>query len=682
VSLTGSERDAVPGPPPDGPEGAGRRHGLGRLGLVRRFRRARARHPVRTFLLTALAAVLLVAVAVLAEASWQTYGVYRDLKGSMTVLQQAKSGLAAGRLPSADQFFRAAQQANDAADRMEHPGPAVRLAGLVPGVRDVVRSVQGAAGAARAEARVATDLGNLARDLVGSAPGGKGLAVYHNGAIDVGLLQGLPSRLEGLKRDLEGLRAQVRLIPTVPVFGKVAKLKQRAVRDSTAAIAVIDRGILGAKLLPGFLGANGTKTYFVAVQNNADQRATGGAVLGYAIVRFTDGKLRLLEGGGINQVDVKEGGIPVDFPPAVAWYLGQIKLAPRINNGANYTPDFPSVGWSWAHMVAKRTGMRIDGAIAIDPFAIAGALKGQGTVDVPAYPKPVDASNLVQITEHDQYTLSREAQDRLPHELIRSAFALLEHPKNFVEMAGGLADSVGGRHVQIWLADPTAQSLVAKLGWDGGLHAGAGDYLGLAYEKRIRGKQDYWTQQTITYRADVQPSGSVRSDYTVGVSDEIPAGEPGRVVPHVEPYGLTASMFNLYVPQRAVFERVTPSGPFDMSFVRPNQYLGYIHPNGFVQHTEGDFRVLTQTVTPYPGHPKSVRFEYTIPGVVQQTPAGRVYELRIMHQPLYRAAVMNVTISLPEGSHVRWASPGLTIRGTTLSMRTTLTRDLTLRIVF
>ena len=88
-------------------------------------------------------------------------------------------------------------------------------------------------------------------------------------------------------------------------------------------------------------------------------------------------------------------------------------------------------------------------------------------------------------------------------------------------------------------------------------------------------------------------------------------------------------MFNLYVPRRAHVDRVTPAGPFDMSFLDPPNYLGYIHPNGFVQHTEGDFRVLTQTVTPWPGHPKSVRFEYTTPDVVRQTAAGHVYELRI-----------------------------------------------------
>jgi hypothetical protein len=174
----------------------------------------------------------------------------------------------------------------------------------------------------------------------------------------------------------------------------------------------------------------------------------------------------------------------------------------------------------------------------------------------------------------------------------------------------------------------------------------------------------------------------VRSDYTVGVSDEIPPGEPGRVVPHVEPYGITATMFNLYVPKRAVVDRVTPSGPFDMSVLEPENYLGYIHPVGFVQHVEGDFRVLTQTVTPWPGHPKSIRFEYTTPDVVRTTPEGHVYELRIVHQPLYRDAILNLTINLPEGAHVRWASPGLEIHGASLSMRTTLTQDLTLRIVY
>jgi hypothetical protein len=654
-----------------------------RRGPVRRFRQARDAHPVRTFVLTGIAAVVLLAVAVVGVAAWQTYRVYHGLKGSMAILQDAKSGLAEGHLPSSEKFAQAAREASAAADRMEHPTAAMRFAALVPGLHGPLDALQKAAPAARSEARVASDLAGLSRRLLG--PGGDskgGIAVYRDGAIDVALLKGLPPRLQQLQRDLVALQANVRRIPDVPLFGKVAKLKARAARDSAAAITAVQRATLGARLLPGVLGADGPKTYFIAVQNNADQRGTGGAVLGYAIVRFDHGQLHLIDGGGINKIDVKEGGIPIDFPPGVAWYLNEIKLSKRINNGANYTPDFPQVGYSWAHMVEKRTGMHIDGAIAIDPFAIAGALEGQGPIDVKTYPTPIDADNLVAVTEHDQYNLPRAQQIKLPHQLIKSAFSVLEHPKNFVAMAGGIADTVAGRHVQMWLADPEAQSLVEKLGWDGGLHAGNGDFAGLAYEKRIRGKQDYWTQLGIDYTANLQASGAVSSDYRVDVGVDVPPNQPGRVVPHVQPYGVTATMFNLYVPGRAEVSEVTPSGPFDLTFTDPPNYLGYVKPNGFVQHVEGDFRVLTQTVAPYPGHPKSVEFTYATPGVVRTTRAGHVYELRIAHQPLFRPATMNITIHLPEGAHVKWASPGLTVRGTSLSMHTSLTQDLTLRIVY
>ena len=75
------------------------------------------------------------------------------------------------------------------------------------------------------------------------------------------------------------------------------------------------------RLLPGFLGAHGSRTYFVALQNNVDQRGTGGAVLGYAIVRLDHGRLRLLHGGGINEIDNANRGFSVpDVPKGVRWY--------------------------------------------------------------------------------------------------------------------------------------------------------------------------------------------------------------------------------------------------------------------------------------------------------------------------------------------------------------------------
>jgi hypothetical protein len=50
-------------------------------------------------------------------------------------------------------------------------------------------------------------------------------------------------------------------------------------------------------------------------------------------------------------------------------------------------------------------------------------------------------------------------------------------------------------------------------------------------------------------------------------------------------------------------------------------------------------------------------------------------------QPLYHPMDVTVTVHLPPGSHVI-SAPGWTARGTTLTMRLTLTRDVHPRVVF
>ena len=140
---------------------------------------------------------------------------------------------------------------------------------------------------------------------------------------------------------------------------------------SERAVGLIRRGLSGVRLLPSFLGAHGSRTYFVALQNSVDQRGTGGAVLAYAIIRLDHGRLQLLHGGGINEIDDPREGVPVpNMPGGVRWYLSETGTPPRINNGANYSPDFPIVAQTWTQMVQRATGIHVDGAVALDPFAI------------------------------------------------------------------------------------------------------------------------------------------------------------------------------------------------------------------------------------------------------------------------------------------------------------------------
>jgi len=251
------------------------------------------------------------------------------------------------------------------------------------------------------------------------------------------------------------------------------------------------------------------------------------------------------------------------------------------------------------------------------------------------------------------------------------------------DAASGLSKAVPGRHVQVWVADPKQESLIRQLGWDGALANTKGDFLALAYEKRIAGKQDYWTRHAIDYTVTVRPSGAIDSSYSLHVSDDIPPGAPGRMVPHARPYGINVAMYNLYVPGRARFGSVSPSyHAFPTGFVSPSRYVVNVRPRGFEQHQEGQYRVFTQTVTPYPGHSKTVLFRYAVPGVIQQTPGGRVYELTVDAQPLFHPATMNITVHLPPGSTVSSMGLGWTISGDTLHMHLTLTRDFSTQVVF
>jgi hypothetical protein len=662
--------DAVPPPAP-------------RRGPILRWRSAMARRPLRTGIFTGIGVVVLVFVAILFDAYWHTYRIYADAKTVSSSLSEAKDQLAAGKVPSGALFDRAVAAGAAARGGVEHPDFAYRWVSSLPGLGRPMKTVRWGAIAAGQDADAAGDLRDLIGDMLGPAAlkGGSlsgSPPIYRDGAVDLSLVKSLTPRLRTILGRLEAAEASVRKIPAMGlpfVDSKIHHLKTKAVADSERVVSLLRKAIAGSELLPSFLGADGPRYFLLAIQNNVDQRATGGSVLGYAILRIRDGKMKLLEGGGIKPLDLSRTGPRFPLPASVLWYINYYDVPFRIKNGANYSPDFPLVGRSWAKFVENARGIRLDGAIGLDPFAIAAALTGEGTLKVPAYPGVVTASNLVRVTEYEQYQLTREQQKNLPGQMVKGAFKLLQHPANLLDLMKGLGQSVAGRHILVWARDSREESLLHQLGWDGSLYRGPGDYAFLTYNKRMGGKQDYWTRIFAHDDVSVRADGSIESTYSVKATDEIPLGQPGRVITHKEPYGVNAMALGLYVPARARVESVTPSD----AHVEPPYYGGV--RLGFSQHVEDVHRVLLESISPYPGHPKTLTYRYSVPDVVQLTPKGRLYQLTLQTQPLYHPAIITLTVHLPEDSRVT-SAPGWTVHGTTLTMRLTLTRDVHPRIVF
>src|SRR5207244_9604005 len=117
-----------------------------------------------------------------------------------------------------------------------------------------------------------------------------------------------------------------------PFVSQVEDTKATALAETASAITLAQRAVSSAKLLPAFLGADAPRNYFLALQNNADQRGTGGAVLAFALVTIDKGKINLVNAGPIIDIDRKKGGFAATLPDAELWYAQNAGVPHRIAN--------------------------------------------------------------------------------------------------------------------------------------------------------------------------------------------------------------------------------------------------------------------------------------------------------------------------------------------------------------
>jgi Protein of unknown function (DUF4012) len=617
-------------------------------------------------------------VAVVADAYYQSYRVYQQLRQIQPKLAAARQSLSKGRIPTGDPFAQASGIAAQAQTDLDRARPTLGLAAAIPFVNRPIVAVRRATEAAGEESQAATIVRDIVRDLLGdSALGGRGRGapVFRNGRVDVALLGTLAPRLSELIRHLKAGDRAIRAIPSVPFTSRVEDLKAEALQESTRAIALARRGLAVIRLVPSFLGAQGDRTYFLALQQNAALRGTGGSVLAYAILRVSDGAMTLERFGPIAEIDGNRAGVPVRLDPRVAWYTRNAGVRSRIANGVDYSPDFPLAAATWQAQVQKSTGIRVDGAIALDPFAVAAVLRGSPPIRVSALPTPVTARNVVSVVENEQFRLSHAQQVILPGQLIQRSFRLITDPPDVVKLLNDLGSAMSQKRVQIWSADPAQERFLRDLGWGGSLRRGTGDYLNLVQNNRLSNKIDYYAHQSVLYTVRIRDDGSASSTCTVTLRNAVPATEQDVGIAGPSPYtGWTRAMMNLYVPKGATFVGVDPAdvgGPL----------VEKVKPPGFVQHVEGPFRVLTQTMAADAGQTARLTFRYTVPGVVQRTARGRVYRINVQHQPLVNPAELTIRVILPKDAGTV-DSPGWIARGGTASYSTILTRDFTAELAF
>ncbi|MDQ3983332.1 MAG: DUF4012 domain-containing protein, partial [Actinomycetota bacterium] len=446
----------------------------------------------------------------------------------------------------------------------------------------------------------------------------------------------------------------------------------------------------GFAILPEVLGAGGRRTYVLGMQNSAELRGTGGALLQFAVFTITDGKPHFLKRSS-TVYDVDQDRQQLSIPlPEDAWYVAGIPDAQRFGN-ANWSPDWPlsaqlTIDYAAASAATLSEAIAeaipvddVDGVIAVDPVAMEKLMPGVGP-----YKAGEDEGRTVYVTANRlvDFVLYK-AYAKYPNQKFRRArlrdivdgfYENVFKPKHPSELVDGFGSALAQKHMQIWMTDPAEQAFIEQMDWDGAIRvARDSDYLYVVEQNVGGNKFDYFGESTTTM--DVTVSGD---DALVSTEARVRNGvflpQPRWSAGDSSKTGLHRPMMNVYVPLEAELTGASYEGerldsPPGLVFVT----------DAPTEHVEKGKKVWSATFDIPPGEEAAMRVDYRVPGVVRESGGRRVYRLIVQRQPKVRPEGLRITLTLPDGAR-RIDAPGWKRTGDVLEWAKPLTQDLDLEV--
>jgi hypothetical protein len=404
----------------------------------------------------------------------------------------------------------------EARDRTD--GPLWSLAAVTPVVRhpiDLTREIVEVGSAA-------VDLGLQAATEGGELLADGGLdVVVRDGRIDLEPIVGAQALAASLPVDrLVVARDELAAPRTgwVPGVLRDARTDTLALADGVVDTATRARSLTAA--LPGFLGADGPRRYFVGMQTSAELRGTGGLIGFWGVLGVDDGRVVF------GDSEVYESFDEVDGPPEESGIERVGSLLGPIEEGAdadpayleryarvaghsffsniNLDPDLPTTADVALDLYELRTGERLDGMILLDPLGLERLLAATGS-ELPVPPElsaslgleetmPTDRfASLVTIDIYETLGAGRSAERKEALRTIGDAAIarVLGGGWEGVEMASAIVDASAERHLQVFSRADDEQAAFVDVGAGGALAPSpTADLLAVTANNAVGGKQD------------------------------------------------------------------------------------------------------------------------------------------------------------------------------------------------
>ena len=576
-------------------------------------------------------------------------------KRALASVAQGESSSAAADFHRASVLFRRARNLLD--------GPLVSMGLAVPGLASNVD-------ASRTLISSGERLNDAGARLIAISEASQ--VRVRDGSIALDALRRLEPALAEAAAVLRTSRDRVRrvdqpyLLP--PLQRAVDEFSVRLTRETEAA----ERAAEAARLLPSILGADRPRRYFLAFQNNAELRGTGGFIGNWGELTAESGRVRLTRFGRLQELN--EGGrrprVLSVSPDFLDRYEGFDVTGAW--QQVNVSPDFPTTARIISELYPQSGGQPVDGVIAIDPPGLASLLELTGPVQAPGWHEPVTAANVVDITlrgAYERYPVQEERVEFLGtvSRLVFEAFtkADLGNPAN---IARSLSKATRTDHLLVYLQGEEQQALVRKLGADGAVPAVEGDALMVVNQNIAANKVDFYLQRRLRYVVTLDPAkapATLTGRLELVLENEAPSrGLPNAVIgPYDDRFapGENRTYVSVYTPFSG--RSVTVDG----------------RPVALVTHRELD-RLAHSVILSIPAlSTQTVALEV---GGDLQLGDDEWYRLDLGHQPVVVPDEVEISVAVPSGWRIA-KTHGLEVRGDRLAvaqMRLEAERSLWVRV--
>ncbi|WZH38926.1 MAG: DUF4012 domain-containing protein [Microbacterium enclense] len=282
-----------------------------------------------------------------------------------------------------------------------------------------------------------------------------------DGRIDASPLAQLAEPAREAETQAREAANDVGAIDRTPLVGVASAAVERTGSLLDQSAAAIDALARTAHLLPQMVGQGEQRNYLLLVQNNAEWRSLGGITGTAVLLHIDDGAVSLIETQSAGAIvrDLRE---PVmTLPPEVVDIYGT--RPGRYFHNLTQIPDFTIDGPLAREMYRIKTGLNVDGVIAVDPVVLSYVLEATGPVTLPDG-EQLTAGNAAALLMNEVYFRYPDpsAQDAFFAAATGAVFqALLEGRGSAPSLISALYRAGQQHRLLVWSADAADQALLA-----------------------------------------------------------------------------------------------------------------------------------------------------------------------------------------------------------------------------